>query len=103
MQKLPGGWKVCESYLSSASNEIPNLGFGPNWDQAHKTQISVALCFRTRKGVMRYATLYSFHKFLKCKRCEFGARCQFAHGQLELRTLAQNYLQLNPQVPFKNT
>jgi len=30
-------------------------------------------------------------------RCEFGARCQFAHGQLELRTLAQNYLQLNPQ------
>ena len=31
-------------------------------------------------------------------RCEFGGRCQFAHGQLELRTLAQNYLQLNPQV-----
>jgi len=30
-------------------------------------------------------------------RCEFGGRCQFAHGQLELRTLAQNYLQLNPQ------
>ena len=30
-------------------------------------------------------------------RCEFGDRCQFAHGQLELRTLAQNYLQLNPQ------
>jgi len=34
-------------------------------------------------------------------RCEFGARCQFAHGQLELRTLAQNYLQLNPQ--YKTT
>jgi len=33
--------------------------------------------------------------------CEFGARCQFAHGQLELRTLAQNYLQLNPQ--YKTT
>ena len=33
--------------------------------------------------------------------CDFGARCQFAHGQLELRTLGQNYLQLNPQ--YKTT
>ena len=30
-------------------------------------------------------------------KCDFAARCQFAHGQLELRTLGQNYLQLNPQ------
>jgi len=34
-------------------------------------------------------------------KCDFGARCQFAHGQLELRTLAQNYIHLNPAYKTK--
>lgn len=33
---------------------------------AHKTQISVALCFRTREDI-KYVTFYPFHNFLKCK------------------------------------
>jgi len=37
------------------------------------------------------------HNYQASGHCEFGQRCEFAHGQLELRTLAQNYLQLNPQ------
>ena len=36
-------------------------------------------------------------KYQHSGKCDFGARCQFAHGQLELRTFGQNYLQLNPQ------
>ena len=81
------------TWLLKRSQKVPII--------AHKTQISVAPCFRIREDI-KYVTFYPFHKFLKCIRCEFGARCQFAHGQLELRTLAQNYLQLNPQVPFIN-
>ena len=61
---------------------VPNMNF--------ESPVSLSLPNPQYKTVM-------CKNYLETGHCEWSSRCQYAHGQLEVRTLAQNYLKLNPQ------
>ena len=87
---------ICQ--YAHGNMELRNVGMGGGMAGMASKQVNHNYSEQVMGGITspQYKTTLC-KNYQESGKCDFGPQCQFAHGQLELRTLGQNYLQLNPQ------